>query len=142
MIREYLGNFDYIDLSRILYTVFESNIDQDTLENYYLGENKHILVAVDDANKLQGFALVEFRYDHVRSRKFGYITYLAIDEKYRNHGIGKELLIAVEKLCKDHKCSAIELTSANFRTTAHLFYGKMGFTKKATTVFIKELSQI
>ena len=39
---------------------------------------------------------------------------------------------------KDMGCSTVELTSANSRKNAHVFYQNLGFSKKKTTVFIKE----
>ena len=42
------------------------------------------------------------------------------------------------EFANEKKCSAVELTSANFREGAHAFYKALGFTIKNTTVFIKE----
>ena len=75
----------------------------------------------------------------MRPSRILYITYVAVDENYRKHGIGRKLLSKVEKICKERACSAIELTSADFRTDARAFYNKLGFTKKKTTLFIKEI---
>lgn len=141
MVEEY-SNLYYADLFSLLNSVYDSTIDQQTLEKNYIGKDKHILVAINKNNQptLIGCAFVEFQYDYVRPKKIGYVTYVAVNENFRHQGIGKELMSAVENLCKYNNCSAIELTSANFRTKAHLFYDSLGFTKKATTVFIKEIN--
>lgn len=137
-IREY-KNTDYQGLMVLLGDVYESTIPQDTLEAKYLSETKSILVAVDDNSRIVGCTFVEIQYDYVRPHKIAFITYVAVDEKCRKQGIGKSLVHAVENICRERECTAIELTSANYRTGAHAFYESLGFTRKKTTVFIKEI---
>ena len=138
-IRKYKSS-DYNNLLKLLETVYGSQIDQDTLEKHYVNSNHDILVSVEDGSDvLTGCTFIEIKEDYVRPEKIIYVTYVAVDEKFRHHGIGKMLIDKVEQICHENNCSAIELTSANFRTGAHTFYDRLGFTKKKTTVFIKEV---
>lgn len=133
-------NSDYSGLLDILGKVYDSKITQDILEKQYISNNRLILVAETSEKKLVGCTFLEIMEDYIRPNRILYVTYVAVDEKYRNHGIGKMLLYAAETKSKEFGCSAIELTSANFRKGAHEFYIRLGFTKKDTTHFIKELA--
>ncbi len=131
---------DYAELRTILNRVYDSSIDQVTLEDKYITPCRTILVAVDNtSNSIIGCAFIEFQEDYIRPAKVGFVTYVAVDESARRQGVGRALFRAIESLCADKKVLAIELTSANHRTGAHAFYESIGFTKKKTTVFIKEL---
>ena len=138
MIIEYIEKY-YNDVFYLLNSVFSSNITKDCLEENYIRDNKKILLYVVD-DKAVACALVEFRCDYVRAKKIAFITYFAVDEKYHRRGIGRELFEYIEKMCINIGVYIIELTSANHRLGAHQFYNAIGFTKKATTVFIKELN--
>ena len=118
--------------------VYNSHIDQNTLEEKYITQKRSIIIA-QVCNRLVGCTFLEIQEDYVRPGRILYVTYVAVDEKHRKYGIGKILLSEAEKICKEARCSAIELTSADFRTGAHAFYETLGFTRKKTTVFIKEI---
>lgn len=139
IIREY-QNTDYSGLIVLLHDVYNSDIKQDVLEEKYLSSSRFILVAVNALKQIVGCAFVELQEDYVRPCKIAYVTYVAVDSKVRKQGIGKKLLMSVEQKCRDNGCSAIELTSADFRIGAHAFYSSIGFTHKKTTVFIKEIN--
>lgn len=128
----------YSGLFNILKDVYETNITQNQLESNYISDKKNIFLAVLN-EKVVGCAFLEIKIDYVRNYKYGFISYVAVDAEYRHRGIGKILIEALIKISKNSECSAIELTSANYRTNAHKFYETLGFTKKKTTVFIKEL---
>ena len=130
---------DYQGLSHLLGNVYDSEIPKDVLESNYLSSSRSILVATNENSLIVGCAFIEIQTDYVRPKKIAYITYVAVDVNYRKQGIGKKLMSAVEDICIDKGCSAIELTSADFRTGAHAFYESLGFTRKKTTVFIREI---
>ena len=135
----YYQSSDYWMLIALLKKVYDSNIDQETLERVYVSDTRSILVAVTEDHILVGCTFIEEQEDYVRPSRILYVTYVAVDEEYRKHGIGRLLFDKVEEECLKKACSAIELTSADFRTEAHAFYNKLGFTKKKTTLFIKEV---
>lgn len=131
---------DFPGLLALLNTTYGSTIERDVLEREYITDDRNVLVAIDsDLGNVIGSTFVEIQQDYVRPSRIAYITYVAVDETYRKRGIGKLLIKKVEELCGEWNCSAIELTSANFRVGAHEFYKKLGFTVKQTTVFIKEI---
>lgn len=140
VIREYKSS-DYPALIRILKSVYDAEIDQGTLENYYLSPKRVILLAEIDGCSVEGCAFVEVQEDKIRPHRILYVTYVAVNSTFRSHGVGKKLFEAIEEKCKEARASAIELTSANHREGAHRFYEAIGFTRKKTTVFIKEIRQ-
>ena len=135
----YYQSSDYKILSSLLKNVYDSNINQETLERVYISDTQSILIAVTEDEVLVGCAFIEELEDYVRPSRTLYVTYVAVDENYRRHGIGGLLFDKVEEECRQRKCTTIELTSADFRTDAHKFYYGLGFAKKKTTMFIKEM---
>lgn len=135
-------NTDYPEVSALLAEVFESKIGQSTLEMQYLGEERDITVAIDTSSSaLLGCAITEVRNDYVKDRRILFLNYLAVTSARTKNGVGSCLLRTVEELCSLYGCSAIELTSANFRIDAHAFYRSHDFSVKKTTVFVKELDK-
>lgn len=127
----------YSQLYAILKKNYNSTISREILEKYYTGDNKYIFLAVYEDNVL-GCAFLEIKEDYIRPYKYGYISYVAVDERYRKQGIGSGLVKHLISYAKEMSCSTVELTSANYRVNAHAFYKTLGFEKKKTTVFIKE----
>lgn len=130
----------YESLKELLSSVYDSCIDQDTLEKKYLGDTCFILLAIKDNSVLVGCSFVEKQVDYIRPSKKLYVTYVAVDKKYRKSGVGRMMFKTIEDECRKSGFSVIELTSADFREGAHMFYDAIGFHKKKTTVFIKEIS--
>jgi len=50
-----------------------------------------------------------------------------VDEKYRGHGIGKELMLWAIERAKRENCFAVQLTTNAERQAAHRFYENLGF---------------
>lgn len=136
-IREYQSS-DYPELVTLLQKVYGSTIDKNILEGNYISDCRSIIVAVTE-DSLVGCAFEEVQVDYVRPSRVLFVTYVAVDEAYRKHGIGRKLFSFIENSCSEKNCSSIELTSADYRKEAHAFYTALGFTKKKTTVFIKEI---
>ncbi len=137
-VRDYSSS-DYIELISLLNKVYGSEIDQKTLEEKYLTSERRIYVAVTEDNDLVGCIFTELQEDYIRPSRMIYVTYVAVNEDYRQCGIGRKMFEYVEDMCCKKRCSAIEFTSADFRIGAHVFYDKLGYTKKKTTHFIKEI---
>ena len=133
---DYDSNF-YEQLYNLLKDIYASTISKQELELHYLGENKKIYLAQKN-NIIVGCSFLEIRTDYIRPYKYGFVTYVAVDEKHRKQGIGKKLLNHIFLQAKELGCTTVELTSANSRESAHIFYESIGFTKKKTTVFIKD----
>ena len=139
VVREYANEY-FEDVRHLLMQVYDADITADVLEKHYLGQRKTIFIAEDTCSgKLVGTAFIELQEDYIRPTRIAYITYVAVEETYRRHGVGRRLLEMVERYAVKNGCDAMELTSANHRKNAHFFYKNIGFAVKETTVFIKEM---
>ena len=56
---------------------------------------------------------------------------LIINDRFRNHGIGKMLLNEAINCARVNNCRIIELTSNFSRERSHKFYEKNGFNKES-----------
>lgn len=66
------------------------------------------------------------------------IMAIAVDEGYRNLGIGKALIAAIENWAQQCHCCGVRLVSGFDRTGAHNFYLKSGYIlRKQQKNFIK-----
>lgn len=138
VIRQYESQ-DYSQLIWLLNKVYDSNISQECLEKHYLTKDRFILVAGESStSRFLGCAFAEIQRDYIRPHTIMYVTYVAVDEEYRELGIGHAIFNKIDELCLKYDCSALELTSADFRTEAHAFYKSIGFNRKKTTLFIKD----
>lgn len=137
-IRMYEAKYFY-SLKKILKNVYGSNIQQEILEKEYIDNTHNIILAIDElSDSVTGCTFIELQQDFVRPRNSLFVTYVAVDEKYRKHGVGKAIFSFIEEYARENSIDAIELTSANYRTGAHAFYKALGFSEKKTTVFIKD----
>ena len=59
------------------------------------------------------------------TRNLFFITHLFVEQKYRNKGIGKALLLTIEKAAKEQGCTVLRLNTLN--NGAHSLYTKAGF---------------
>jgi ribosomal protein S18 acetylase RimI-like enzyme len=62
------------------------------------------------------------------------IEEVVVDEIYRGHGIGKELMLVLIELAKKLKISSMELTSRPSRVAANELYRHLGFVQRTTNV--------
>lgn len=79
--------------------------------------------------------------DYIRNNRYGFISYVATAMPFRKQGVATSLLKHAEIIAKEKHLTYLELTRANFRTDVHQFFLNYGFSKKKTTVFIKEMNQ-
>ena len=63
----------------------------------------------------------------LKKEPFGLLEDLFVDEKYRGHGIGTELLKAVIVEAKKIKCYKLIATSRYEKENIHEWYKRMGF---------------
>ena len=71
------------------------------------------------------------------------ITALCVHEQYREKGVGKELVLKVEELCRKKECFQLEVTSGAHRNKeAHLFYESLGYTAYKGKRFTKKLDSV
>jgi len=81
-------------------------------------------------------------YECTYSDSLKNIMAVAVDEKYRGLGIGKQLLMAVEKWAREAGCEGIRLVSGFNREKAHEFYLHCGYVnRKDQKNFVKLFSK-
>lgn len=64
------------------------------------------------------------------TRNLFFITHLFVEKQYRNKGIGKALLLAIEEASKKQGCTLLRLNTLN--NEAHSLYKKSGFDVTTT----------
>lgn len=134
---------DYQDLADLITSVFGPGLDQESFEKEYCQKDKRILLAITNGKTVQrvvGFAIYQKRTDQIKKIQSMFVLYAGIKDEFRKRGIGRLLFQEIESIAKEQGCTCVELTSANHRIDAHEFYSHIGFSRKKTTVFIKELS--
>lgn len=98
------------------------------------------LGAVDDSGTLVGSVMGIRCYDLTgQCRPFMVLENMIVSKSHHRKGIGQILVEAIEKIAIESDCRSVVLLSSAWRTDAHQFYEKLGFTKDATYGFIKPL---
>lgn len=108
----------------------EIKIFKNKIKGYLSEPNKTILVANKDS-KIVGFVSIMFLERLNRSKLEMYIPDLVVTKKFRNMGIGKNLIDECIKLAKEKNCFRIRLESGNQRKKSHNFYLGLGFEQSA-----------
>lgn len=105
-------------------------------------DNYFIYVYQDDStNEVIGFIEAE-RYNLIYGGNGFNIIALAVDEDYRNKGVGRALVESLERYAISIGYTFIRLNSRIERADAHLFYSHIGYTEdKIQKRFIKRFGQ-
>jgi GNAT superfamily N-acetyltransferase len=72
-----------------------------------------------------------------RPTPVGRIQILVVAAKAQRGGIGRMLVEAAEKWCRDAGCELVEVTSNDRLTAAHAFYRHMGYERSSIRFFKK-----
>ena len=64
-------------------------------------------------------------------RPWGILEHMVVDKKYQRQGLGRKLIEAAVKICREANCYKVGLSSSKFRKEAHEFYRTMGFEESA-----------
>ena len=118
----------------------DSDVDdfRKMVKKYLSESDKEILVAEHDDIEIVGMVGIMFLPRLNQKSLEMYIPELIVSEKYRNSGIGGNLINACIELAKKKKCHRIRLESGNQRKDSHDFYKKLGFEQSALS-FSKEI---
>lgn len=137
-----LGDFsDVIGLikNELGYDGISSEI-YDRIMKIYENEDYTTLVAEQDG-KVIGFVGMVRGLAFEISGEYIRIIALAVKREYQNHGVGTRLAEAAEDYAYHIGASSIALTSGLKRSDAHLFYNRIGYTKKGYS-FIKQIHDL
>lgn len=96
-------------------------------ETYLARSDTDALVAQDN-HQVVGFCNVEYRTRLNFTSLQAWIPDLIVSEPARSRGAGAMLLALAEALARGRDCWSITLESANWRTRAHAFYKREGWT--------------
>jgi len=64
-----------------------------------------------------------------RAGPVGRLSMMVVTERLRGHGIGRALVEAVERRCRDLGCVLVEVTSNTGLKDAHAFYEALGYAR-------------
>ena len=90
-------------------------------------KNNELIVAENDSDIVGTLQITFTPSISFQGGKRATVESVRVDEKYRGHGIGKELMNWAINRAKQENCIAIQLTTNNERTDAHRFYENLGF---------------
>lgn len=99
---------------------------------------RQALVVAEWKGTVCGLLGLDFMFYLPLGRETGRITALIVDERFRKHGVGRELLRHAESACRRENAARLELTTAASRTDAHAFYRHCGF-EQSSLRFVKPL---
>jgi len=86
----------------------------------------HVLVARSGASVV-GLINFTIRRTLSHARPSGLIDELIVLKKHQGRGIGKRLISAAERKCRDLGCEELEVSTEKSNSAAREFYGKCGF---------------
>lgn len=133
---------DFKDVKKLMQSVQNlhhnnrSDIHKDSeifKEDEYQKNMQNILVAEINNNvvgAIMYFIKENMENNYTNYRKILFIDALVVDAVCRKNGIGKKLMIEMDKIAKENNCSSIELNAWIFNENAIKFYEKMGMKPK------------
>jgi GNAT superfamily N-acetyltransferase len=88
--------------------------------------NGRVLVATIDGS-IAGFAAIDLTCPIHHAAPVMHISAFAVSPAARRKGVGRALLVAVERAARDKGCRRMVVTSAEPRADAHQFYTAAGW---------------
>ena len=108
-----IRHIDYIDYNKFI-KLINININTDTYNLFIsnLNPNRHIIVLYEKDNEVigTGSLLIEPKLTYNISY-LGHIENIFVDEKYRNKGIGKQIVEYLVNYAREKLCYRIDLAS-------------------------------
>jgi len=124
-----IRHIDYIDYNNFI-KLINININTDTYNLFIsnLNPNRHIIVLYEKDNQVVGTGslLIEPKLTY-NICYLGHIENIFIDEKYRNKGIGKEIVEYLVNYAREKLCYRIDLACEDKLIN---FYKELGFNKQ------------
>lgn len=95
-------------------------------------------VALDN-DEVVGYFILNEMIDVVRNVKFFHVDYVCVSLMHRRRGVGRLMMEYAEIFAKENGGKYLELTSGFQREDAHKLYLSIGFIKRDSAIFRKEL---
>ncbi len=95
------------------------------------------LMVATDRNRIVGMAML-FAMQKIGSKSAS-VEDVIVSSLYRGHGIGEKLMKALEKQARKMRVTSIGLTSRPSRVAANKLYMKLGYKRRDTNAYKKEL---
>jgi GNAT superfamily N-acetyltransferase len=100
-----------------------------------------VLLVYELDTEVVAFISLHFIPQIVLAGDFARISYFAVKDSARSHGIGKQLEAHTTRLARERNCDRIEVHCHTRRTDAHRFYERQGY-KESPKYFIKRLDEL
>jgi GNAT superfamily N-acetyltransferase len=84
-----------------------------------------------NTKQVVGFASLNLKNRLWAEGSLAWVDEIVVDASYRGQGIGTRLLAELEKVALQNNCARLELDSSFHRTSAHQFYERRGFERRA-----------
>lgn len=124
-----IRHIDYIDYNNFI-KLINININTDIYNLFIsnLNPNRHIIVLCEKDNQVVGTGslLIEPKLTYNISY-LGHIENIFVDEKYRNKGIGKQIVEYLVNYAREKLCYRIDLACEDKLIN---FYNELGFNKQ------------
>ncbi|NLY44031.1 MAG: GNAT family N-acetyltransferase [Clostridiaceae bacterium] len=95
----------------------------------YLEDDRFFCFVAEHGGTVIGCLNLRIEYQLHHTAKIAEILELAVMDKYRSKGVGKELFDKASEIAKDNECLQIEVCCNQLRIRAHNFYEKQGMSK-------------
>ncbi len=106
-----------------------------------MADPAYILLGARSGEILAGTAMGIVCRDLVgECRPFLVVENVIVSNEHRGKGVGKELMAALEREAKAHRCLYVNIVSGMHRSGAHRFYESVGYPPDAARGFRKFLS--
>ena len=122
---------DVRNLTKQIGNNYKELTDQDVKDMLEASSNNLIIARLGE----QIVGMVTVLIFRIPYAKKGYIDDLIVDESYRGHGLGSQLLDRALVLAKEKEVAYIDFTSRPRRVAGNTLYEKLGFKKRDTNVY-------
>jgi GNAT superfamily N-acetyltransferase len=117
----------------------DEKLHRQAFDDYLSRKDAVALVAQSGEQSLVGFCDLEFRPRLAFLGPQAWIPDLIVSEPLRSRGVGSALLARAEQIARERGCWGMSLESATWRTRAHAFYLREGWSESGKS-FTKSLS--
>jgi ribosomal protein S18 acetylase RimI-like enzyme len=105
--------------------------DAELLEKWAHGEiEAMVMVAVTSQEDIAGVAFARCRLEALSHRPSAHLEAIAVAKEHEGHGLGRELLAAIEKRCRDQGAETLTLNVFRVNQRARGFYERLGFDEE------------